>query len=251
MGRKSFKPGTLHAPLPAVMATVGTMDNANIITVAWTGILSSDPARTYISVRPSRYSHKLLSENGEFVINLTTEALARATDYAGIYTGAKVDKFEKLGLTKVPSEAVATPTIAESPLALECRVFEVLHFGTHDVFMADIVSVSCDDSILDEKGKICLERAGLMAYAHGEYFALGKSIGRFGFSATRANKNNAPTKSSAFVKSRDQKAEAVKPVSYKKAKTPHGKVDKKDVGKPENHKKRVTGAKKTKGNGAK
>ena len=251
MGRKSFKPGTLHAPLPAVMATVGTMDNANIITVAWTGILSSDPARTYISVRPSRYSHKLLSENGEFVINLTTEALAGATDYAGIYTGAKVDKFEKLGLTKIPSEAVATPTIAESPLALECRVFEVLHFGTHDVFMADIVSVSCDDSILDEKGKICLERAGLMAYAHGEYFALGKSIGRFGFSAAKANKNSAPTKSSATVKSRDQKVEAVNPVSYKKAKTPHGKVDKKDVGKPENHKKRVTGAKKMKGNSAK
>ena len=165
MGRKSFKPGTLHAPLPAVMATVGTMENANIITVAWTGILSSDPARTYISVRPSRYSHKLLLESGEFVINLTTEALARATDYAGIYTGAKVDKFEKLGLTKVSSEVVKAPTIGESPLALECRVFEVLHFGTHDVFMADIVNVSCDDSILDEKGKICLERAGLMASA--------------------------------------------------------------------------------------
>lgn len=251
MGRKSFKPGTLHAPLPAVMATVGTMENANIITVAWTGILSSDPARTYISVRPSRYSHKLLSENGEFVINLTTEALARATDYAGIYTGAKVDKFEKLGLTKVPSEVVATPTIAESPLALECRVFEVLHFGTHDVFMADIVSVSCDEGILDEKGKICLERAGLMAYAHGEYFALGKSLGRFGFSAAKPNKTNAKAEKSAISKSGDKRAEAVKSAQMKKAKTPHGKADRKDVGKPGNHKKRVTGANKTKGNGAK
>jgi flavin reductase (DIM6/NTAB) family NADH-FMN oxidoreductase RutF len=251
MGRKSFKPGTLHAPLPAVMATVGTMENANIITVAWTGILSSDPARTYISVRPSRYSHKLLSENGEFVINLTTEALARATDYAGIYTGAKVDKFEKLGLTKVPSEAVATPTIAESPLALECRVFEVLHFGTHDVFMADIVSVSCDEGILDEKGKICLERAGLMAYAHGEYFALGKSLGRFGFSAAKPNKTNAKAEKNAISKPGDKRAETVKVAQVKKAKTPHGKVDRKDVGKPENHKKRVTGANKTKGNGAK
>lgn len=251
MGRKSFKPGTLHAPLPAVMATVGTMENANIITVAWTGILSSDPARTYISVRPSRYSHKLLLESGEFVINLTTEVLARATDYAGIYTGAKVDKFEKLGLTKVQSEEVKAPTIGESPLALECRVFEVLHFGTHDVFMADIVSVSCDESILDEKGKICLERAGLMAYAHGEYYALGKSIGKFGFSAARTNKNNAPTKKTATVKSADQRAETVKTVPAKKVKAPHGRIDKKDVGKPANHKKRVTGAKKTKGNGAK
>ena len=181
--RKSFKPGTLHAPLPAVMATVGTLEEPNIITVAWTGILSSDPARTYISVRPSRYSHKLLSERGEFVINLTTEALAYATDYAGIYTGAKVNKFEKLGLTAIASECVAPPTIKESPLALECRVFEVLRFGTHDVFMADIVNVSCDESLLDERGKICFDRAGLMAYAHGEYYSLGEKIGKFGFSA--------------------------------------------------------------------
>ena len=161
------------------------MENANIITVAWTGILSSDPARTYISVRPSRCSHGLLSKTKEFVINLTTEALAYATDYAGIYTGAKVDKFEKLGLTKVKSAEVSAPTIAESPLALECRVFEVLHFGTHDVFMADIVNVSCDDSILDANGKICFDKAGLMAYAHGEYYSLGEKIGKFGFSAAK------------------------------------------------------------------
>ena len=188
MGRKSFNPGTLHAPLPAVMVTVGDMEEANVLTVAWTGILSSDPARTYVSIRPSRHSHKLIMENGEFVINLTTEALAYATDYAGIYTGAKVDKFEKLKLTKEKSAKVAPPTIKESPLALECRVFEVLHFGTHDVFMADILSVSCDESVLDENGKICLDRAGLMAYAHGEYYALGKAIGRFGFSTDKKKK---------------------------------------------------------------
>jgi hypothetical protein len=117
--------------------------------------------------------------------------------------------------------------------------------------MADIVSVSCDESILDEKGKICLERAGLMAYAHGEYYALGKSIGKFGFSAARTNKNNAPTKKTATVNGADQRAEAVKTVPAKKVKAPHGRIDKKDVGKPANHKKRVTGAKKTKGNGAK
>ncbi len=188
MNRQNFKPGTLHAPLPAVMATVGDMENSNIITVAWTGILSSEPPRAYISVRPSRHSHKMLLETGEFVINLTTEKLAYATDYSGIYTGAKVDKFEKLGLTKVRSAVVSAPTIAESPLALECRVFERLSFGTHDVFMADIVNVSADESLLDENGRICFERAGLMTYAHGEYFALGEKIGKFGFSATKETK---------------------------------------------------------------
>ena len=188
MNRQNFKPGTLHAPLPAVMATVGDMENSNIITVAWTGILSSEPPRAYISVRPSRHSHKMLLETGEFVINLTTEKLAYATDYSGIYTGAKVDKFEKLGLTKVKSAVVSAPTISESPLALECRVFERLSFGTHDVFMADIVNVSADDSLLDENGRICFERAGLMTYAHGEYFALGEKIGKFGFSATKETK---------------------------------------------------------------
>jgi flavin reductase (DIM6/NTAB) family NADH-FMN oxidoreductase RutF len=192
--RKSFKPGTLHAPLPAVMATVGTLDEPNIITVAWTGILSSDPARTYISVRPSRHSHKLLSERGEFVINLTTEALAYATDYAGIYTGAKVNKFEKLGLTAVPSECVAPPTIKESPLSLECRVFDVLHFGTHDVFMADIISVSADEEYFDENDKLRLDKAGLIAYSHGEYYALGRKLGKFGFSAAKKKPKGAKKK---------------------------------------------------------
>ena len=117
-----------------------------------------------------------------------TEALARATDYAGIYTGAKVDKFEKLGLTKYPSEKVACPTIAECPVSIECRVVEVIPMGTHDVFIADIVSVSCDDSILDEDGKIRFDKAGLLAYAHGEYFALGKKLGTFGFSTKKSGK---------------------------------------------------------------
>jgi flavin reductase (DIM6/NTAB) family NADH-FMN oxidoreductase RutF len=183
MARKSFKAGALTAPLPPVMVTVGDMENSNVITIGWTGILSTIPPRTYISVRPERHSYKLLKATGEFVINLTTASQARTVDYVGIYTGAKVNKFEKLGLTAVPSECVAPPTIKESPLSLECRVFDVLHFGTHDVFMADIVNVSCDESLLDERGKICFDRAGLMAYAHGEYYALGEKIGKFGFSA--------------------------------------------------------------------
>ena len=185
MARRNFKSGTLEAPLPAVMVSVGDMEKSNIITIAWTGILSSDPPRTYISVRPSRYSHKIIKESGEFVINLTNEALAKATDYAGIYTGAKVDKFEKCGLTKAKSEVVSAPTIAEAPIALECRVFDVVESGTHDIFMADIVNVSCDESIIDQNDKICFDKAKLIAYSHGEYYALGKKLGRFGFSTDK------------------------------------------------------------------
>ena len=185
MERLNFNPGTLMAPLPAVMVSVGDGEVSNIITVAWTGILSSDPARAYISVRPSRYSHAIIERTGEFVINLTTEALAKATDYCGIYTGAQVDKFEKCGLTRAESKCVKAPTIMEAPLSLECRVFEVIHSGTHDIFMADIVNVSCRGELLDEKGRICYERAGLLAYSHGEYYALGKRLGKFGFSAAK------------------------------------------------------------------
>ena len=185
MARRNFKAGTLEAPLPAVMVSVGNMEESNVLTIAWTGILSSDPPRTYISVRPGRHSHKMIKESGEFVINLTTEDLARATDYVGIYTGAKVDKFEKCGLTKIKSEVVSAPTIKEAPIALECRVFNVIESGTHDIFMADIVNVSCDDSIIDGNDKICFDKARLIAYSHGEYYALGKKLGRFGFSTDK------------------------------------------------------------------
>lgn len=200
MSRRNFKAGTLEAPLPAVIVSVGDMENSNILTVAWTGILSSDPPRTYISVRPSRFSHAILTERREFVINLTNEALARTTDFVGIYTGAKVDKFKKCNLTKLESAEVAAPTIAEAPVALECRVFDVIHSGTHDIFMADIVNVSCDDGLLDENGKICFDRARLIAYSHGEYFALGKRLGRFGFSTDR--KKRAPRGESGKGKKR-------------------------------------------------
>lgn len=189
MARQNFKPGTLMAPLPAVMVSVGDMEESNLLTVAWTGILSSDPPRTYISVRPSRHSHKILLERGEFVINLTNEDLALATDYVGIYTGAKVDKFEKCRLTKVQSKEVSAPTVAEAPIALECRVFDVIHSGTHDIFMADIVNVSCNEELLDENGKIRFDKAKLIAYSHGEYYALGRKLGRFGFSTDKKKKS--------------------------------------------------------------
>ena len=205
MGRKNLAPGALTSPLPAVMVTVGDMENSNIITVAWTGILATQPPKAYISVRPSRHSYGIIKESGEFVINLTSEKLVYATDFSGIYTGAKVDKFKKLSLTKVKSEKVSPPTSAEAPLALECRVCDILSMGTHDVFIADILSVSCDDALLDEAGKIHLEKAGLIAYAHGEYYALGKMLGKFGFSAAKKKTARAPVekKSSAKEKSKE------------------------------------------------
>ena len=213
MSRKNFAAGTLLAPLPAVMVSVGSVEKPNIITIAWTGILASTPPKTYISVRPSRYSHGLIKENMEFVINLTTEKLVKETDYAGIYTGAKVNKFEKLGLHAIASNAVSAPTIEESPLSLECRVSDVISMGTHDVFIADIVNVSCDEKLLDEKGKICLERAGLMTYAHGEYYALGEKLGNFGLSAVKK-------KNSASLHKKPTKKEAPKCVEEKKEKRP-------------------------------
>lgn len=194
MARKNFKAGALTAPLPPVMVTVGDMENSNIITIGWTGILSTIPPRTYISVRPQRHSYKLLKATGEFVINLTTADQARTVDYVGIYTGAKVDKFRECGLTKAESKEVAAPTIKECPLALECRVIETIPMGTHDVFIADIVSVSCDESILDETGKIRFDKAGLLAYAHGEYYALGEKVGKFGFSTKKDSPKKAQVK---------------------------------------------------------
>ena len=183
--RKNLSPGALTAPIPPAMVTVGDFDNANIITIAWTGILATQPPKTYISVRPSRHSYGMLKEKGEFVINLPAVALAKKVDYVGIYTGAKVDKWEKCGLTKQKSDKVAPPTIAECPIALECRVTGVIPMGSHDVFLADIVGVSCHESIIDDEGKMRFDKADLLAYAHGEYYSLGEVVGRFGFSTDK------------------------------------------------------------------
>ncbi len=185
MSKLLWKGGTLLAPVPAVMVSCGNMEKSNILTVAWTGIVNSDPPKTYISVRPSRHSHQIIKESGEFVINLTTAAMARATDSCGVLTGAKVDKFAKFKLTKEKANEVSAPLIGESPLSLECRVTDVISLGSHDMFLADIVAMDIDESLVDEKGKLHLEKAGLMAYSHGEYFALGKKIGSFGYSVRK------------------------------------------------------------------
>ena len=188
MPKTKWKGGTLLAPVPPALVTCSDGERDNVLTVAWTGILNSDPPKTYISVRPSRYSHELICKSGEFAIHLTTKALARATDWCGVYTGAKVDKFERCRLTKELANEIACPIIAEAPLALECRVTDVIHLGSHDMFMADIVAVDVDDSLIDEKGKLHLDRAGLLAYAHGEYFELGKKLGSFGYSVAKKKK---------------------------------------------------------------
>ena len=185
MARIDLKPGALTAPLPPVLVTVKSGGVSNIITIGWTGILATNPPKTYVSVRPSRHSYEMLKESGEFVINLAPASLAPAVDYCGIYTGAKVDKFEKCSLTALESKEVDAPTIAECPIAIECRVTDILPMGTHDVFMADIVSVSCDESIMDKNGKIRYDRADLLAYVHGEYFRLGELLGKFGFSTDK------------------------------------------------------------------
>ena len=190
--KTEWKGGTLLAPVPAVMVTVGNGKDANIITIGWTGIINSEPPKTYISVRPERYSHGLLTETGEFVINLVPAAMAEACDYCGMVTGRKVNKWEKCGLTMEKSATVAVPRIAESPMALECRVTDILHLGSHDMFMADITKVALDESLLDEEGRLDMARASLCCYAHGTYYAVGDMLGRFGFSmAEKKNGKNA------------------------------------------------------------
>ena len=185
MSKIVWKGGALTAPVPPCMVTCGEGENANIITIAWTGIINTVPPKTYISVRPTRHSYGLIKESGEFVVNLTPATLIRAADYCGVYTGKKVNKFEKCGLHAEPASAVRCPILKESPLSLECRVTEIIPLGSHDMFLADIVAIDVDESLLDGQGKLHLERAGLAAFAHGEYFELGKKIGTFGCSVRK------------------------------------------------------------------
>ena len=189
MSRQTWRAGTRLAPVPPALVSCGGGELPdNVLTVAWTGILNSDPAKTYVSIRPSRFSHGLIRQNGEFVINVAPSKLVRSVDRAGVITGKDIDKFEACGLRRTPSVAVSCPTVADCPIALECKVTDVVSLGTHDMFIADIVAVTVDDSVIDEEGKLRIEKAGLMAYAHGTYFELGKKIGTFGFSVRKKKK---------------------------------------------------------------
>ena len=184
--KKTMKPATLLMPLPAVLVSCGSLEKPNIITIAWTGIVNSTPPMTYISVRKSRYSHDLIAESGEFVINLTTEALTFATDYCGVKSGREVDKFTEMELTALAAGEVSCPMIAESPINLECKVREVHEYPSHDMFVAEIVAVHVDEELIDEKGRFEMEKAGLMAYVHGQYFGIKKQpLGRFGYAVMK------------------------------------------------------------------
>lgn len=188
MSKVTWKPGTFLYPLPVVMVSCGTMAESNIITVAWTGIMNTDPAMVYISVRPTRYSYNIIKECGEFVINLTTEKLAYATDWCGVKTGAKVDKFKEMHLTKEPAKFVKSPMIKESPVSVECRVKEIKELGTHHMFIAEVLGINADEKYIDEKGAFDISKCDLIAYSNGNYYSLDKKIGKFGFSVQKNKK---------------------------------------------------------------
>jgi len=177
-------------PLPAVMVSLGeTPEEYNIITIAWTGTLCSDPPLCYISVRPERHSHSILARTREFVINLTTRSLARATDWCGVRSGRQYKKFEEMHLTPGPATKVKAPIIVEAPINIECRVLEIRNLGTHDLFMAEVVNVKADEQYIDPRtGAFDLAKAEPLAFAHGQYFTLGRKIGKFGFSVEKKRK---------------------------------------------------------------
>ena len=188
MAKQVWKGGTLLNPTPAVLVSCGTVEKPNVFTVGWTGIICTHPPRTYISVRPSRHSYGLIKESGEFVINLTTSKLLAAVDKCGVFTGKNKDKFKMCGITAEASSQVSAPLVKESPLCLECKVFEVIPLGTHDMFLADIVAVQVDEELLDEKGSLSLEKAGILAYSHGKYYELKKPLAELGFSVKKKHK---------------------------------------------------------------
>ena len=185
MGRKIWKTGTFEYPLPAVMVSCGTMEKSNIITVAWTGILNTNPVMVYISIRPIRYSYNLIKESGEFVINLTNKQLAYATDWCGVRSGEKFDKFKEMKLHKEKAQFVKAPLIKESPVSIECKVKDIIKLGSHDMFVAEVLSIDADEKYIDEKGAFDISKCDLIAYANGGYYPLGKKIGKFGFSVQK------------------------------------------------------------------
>jgi len=185
MSKTKWKGGALLAPVPPALITCGTVDTPNVMTAAWTGILNTHPPKTYVSIRPSRHSYGLIKESGEFVINLTTKELVRAADFCGVRSGKDTDKFAACSITAEPSSEINAPSLAESPLSRECRVTDIIPLGTHDMFMADIVAVTVREELISADGKLHLDKCGLVAYAHGEYYELGKKLGFFGFSVQK------------------------------------------------------------------
>lgn len=189
MAKQHWKPGTMIYPIPAVMVSCGhAPEEYNIITIAWTGTINSKPPMCYISVRPERHSYDIIKRTGEFVINLTTEKLAKATDWCGVRSGSKYNKWEKMNLTPAPAKIVKAPIIAESPVNVECVVKDIIELGSHHMFTAEVVNVSVDDTYLDDSGKFSFAKANPLVYNHGHYFGLGDIIGKFGWSVQKKKK---------------------------------------------------------------
>ncbi|MBO5399722.1 MAG: flavin reductase family protein [Alistipes sp.] len=190
--KQSWKPGTMIYPLPAVLVSCGESEQEyNVFTVAWTGTVCTNPPMCYISVRPERHSYEIIKRTGEFVINLTTASLARATDWCGVRSGRDYDKFSEMGLKAESAAVVKAPVVAESPVSIECRVRQVIELGSHDMFLADVVNVLVDEEYINpETGKLELERAEIITYSHGEYFRLGEMIGHFGWSVRKKKKRH-------------------------------------------------------------
>ena len=189
MAKQTWKPGNMIYPIPAVMVSVTDgKGQDDIITVAWTGTICTNPPMAYISVRPERFSYHMIKETGEFVINLTTEELAAATDYCGVRSGRDVDKFKEMKLTKEKADFVKVPMIAESPVSIECKVRQVLELGSHHMFLADVLAVHADPQYMDEKKKFHLNDAKPLVYSHGEYLGIGKKLGTFGYSVKKKEK---------------------------------------------------------------
>lgn len=186
--KKQLAPGALLAPVPVVLISCGTVEKPNVFTVAWAGTVCTHPPMISISVRPGRFSYPLIKESGEFVLNLPSASMARAVDLCGVKSGREVDKFALCGLTAVPAAGVSAPAVEECPVRFSCKVKSVTPLGTHDLFLAEIVSIEADEALFEENGRLALEKANLLAYSHGEYYTLGKKVGSFGFSVRKKKK---------------------------------------------------------------
>lgn len=185
MAKVSWKAGTMLAPVPPALISCGTMQKPNVMTAAWTGIICTEPTLVYVSIRPSRFSNELIRKTGEFVINIPTLDIAKAVDLCGVKSGRDTDKFKLTGLTTAECSVVSAPQVLQSPISLECRVKDITSYGTHDMFLAEVVAVNIDEKYLDNNGALRLDKAGLLAYAHGFYYVLGRKIGKFGWSVEK------------------------------------------------------------------
>jgi flavin reductase (DIM6/NTAB) family NADH-FMN oxidoreductase RutF len=184
IGKRSWKPGTLLSPVPAVMVTC-LGEKPNIITIAWAGTICSEPPMLSISVRPDRFSYKLIKDSQEFVVNVPDKKVTRETDLCGVISGRNHDKFHETGLTAGKGATVKTPVIMECPLNIECKVTKEIELGSHNMFLAEVTAIQVSEHLIDEKGRLLSDKAGLVGYAHGHYYLLGKKLGHFGFSVKK------------------------------------------------------------------